>query len=100
MKAKHTPGPWHVKPTSYPERAHPQVYAGNKRIAEPCNSQDVPAPESDANAYLIAAAPWLLEACEALIRDSEVRPGAYIHARGLDEIRAAIAKATQTEASR
>jgi hypothetical protein len=62
----HTPGPWHIEPVWYPERAHPHVYAGTKQIAKPCNSADVPAPESDANAYLIAAAPDLLAICEAI----------------------------------
>jgi hypothetical protein len=52
-----TPGPWHVEPISYPERALPEVYAGTSRVAQPCNSREVPAPESDFNAEFIGYAP-------------------------------------------
>jgi hypothetical protein len=94
----HTPGPWHVEPVSYPERAHPEVYAGEKRIAKPCNSPAVPAPESDANVRLIAAAPDLLVAARlALHKIEQTLAGQYSRGQALEAtlgpLRAAIAKA-------
>jgi hypothetical protein len=92
---KHTSGPWHVEPASYPERAHPQVYAGQKRIAQPCNSADVPAPESDYNAALIAAAPDLLDVLERIVYclDSGIDIGPSTR----KQARAALAKAANNE---
>jgi hypothetical protein len=47
----------------------------------------------EAFANIFVAAPAMFAACEALLRDSEARPGAYIHVRGLDELRAAVEQA-------
>ena len=83
----YTPGPWHVAPVHYPDRAHPEVYASTRRIARPCTSDAVPSPESDANAQLIAAAPDLLAACEAVLI------GWTDHSDLRDQVQAAVAKA-------
>lgn len=55
-ETKHTLGPWRAE--------HGMIYAGDERVAF------IPAPsigiaQKEANAALIAAAPVLLEACEA-----------------------------------
>lgn len=51
-----TPGPWHVREISYPERAAPEIYADNRRIARINKSKVMPAPESNQNVRFIAAA--------------------------------------------
>jgi Ead/Ea22-like protein len=51
-----TPGEWHVRGVSYPERAQPEIYADNRKVARINNSKTMPAPESDRNADYIAAA--------------------------------------------
>jgi hypothetical protein len=59
MKAKHTPGPWHISPF--------KSWDKDIRICEAgvlVDHDDVDRAEAEANANLIAAAPDLLEACE------------------------------------
>ena len=71
--SEHTPGPWVLKPArsivggwavwaEYEPGKHCQV-----ADIEPWPNDPDTAPESEANARLIAAAPDLLAACEALI---------------------------------
>lgn len=58
----HTPGPWRVDPTTqYQEVAH-----GYSTVAEAAMTYGLQ--RAIANAHLIAAAPDLLEACEAVDR--------------------------------
>jgi len=85
-EAKHTPGPWHVR-----EGIHPDyltgIYAmtdenGESQIAEALvnsvNNESYSYPEdAEANAYLIAAAPELLE---ALKTTQSALKAAYKHA--------------------
>ena len=64
-QAKHTPGPW---------EAHPLEFQNwlkyGARVGPECGGSNIAhvyaAPETEANARLIAAAPDLLAACEAL----------------------------------
>lgn len=81
-----TPGPWHqgVKvPTT--------VWSGRTIASEPvalCHDNTLPRPQAIANACLIAAAPDLLEALEAMLDDK-----ATTYAVRCNRARAAIAKA-------
>jgi hypothetical protein len=83
---KHTPGPWVVDDES-------QVIAGNRVVAqvfgpcEPSNCVDIDREWADA--CLIAAAPELLEALEALI--DEAHPIRYDQRKAMAH--AAVAKA-------
>jgi hypothetical protein len=76
MSTKHTPGPWRQEET--------RVYFPNN--AGGFCIRNCPSPE--ANARLIAAAPELLDIAETIALDS-TSPHQW-----LDELRAAIAKAT------
>ena len=92
--SKHTPGPWRIVQDRVP--ASLEVYAGKTAIAECWRRADV---ETEiANARLIAAAPCMAEALQALI-------ACDFGARGWDDnaehaamkARSAIAKATGSE---
>jgi hypothetical protein len=67
--SKHTPGPWWIE-----SRARTAINKGPKHIAmvnfyNGGNEEtDVREEEHEANVHLIAAAPDLLEACQALIK--------------------------------
>ena len=101
--ATHTPGPWTLHPTTI----HPAVRsvgtpdAGPRRICTVGSMNGNPVDK--ANARLIAAAPELLEACQAMIEwdDREQDHAVDFSARtelcrvAFDKARAAIAKATQ-----
>lgn len=84
MQTKHTPGPWFTAATSRIGHAY-IVDADGFTIAEP-------SPMGEANARLIAAAPELLAALQAIMDD----PDAVDHILHLDAVAAdaAIAKAT------
>jgi hypothetical protein len=81
---KHTPGPW--------DACGCTIYSGEKRIGQTWDAEDdgLPAPEMEANARLIAAAPELLEAFEGMVADWERVHGMIPQDH---EARAAIAKA-------
>ena len=85
MSNGHTPGPWIVDA--------PGMVATKATGAdgwEICDIRD-DVPECDANADLIAAAPELLEALEALTANyADVEPGG---SKNVDKARAALAKA-------
>jgi hypothetical protein len=74
---KHTPGPWVVHLTTYPD-GDPSIHVGTpgalavtpQYVAQVC-SWGGPCAEQDANASLIAAAPDLLAACEELVSEFE-----------------------------
>lgn len=89
MEAKHTPGPWH---SSSNDRANGLViYAkdgwavADARVFHARHTLD----EARANVRLIAAAPELLEALQAVVRVADRATVEF------DMARAAIAKATQ-----
>ena len=98
MSAQHTPGPWRV------ERQNPSPTTGEWMIAgtkpgylaevRDCGSRDV-----QANARLIAAAPDLLAALQALVAELD-GPGkpyssdSYAPPHFIETAKAAIAKAT------
>ena len=81
-----TPGPWHVSADQ------PIVFDANKHVVADCYEHEHSLfAERYANARLVAAAPDLLAACTALVRDND-GPGEFGEA--LEFARAAIAKAT------
>lgn len=81
--SKHTPGPWsRDKNDSLCSPDGRQVYVWNSGLGNSYRSD-----ETDANARLIAAAPELLEALEAML------PGAEAMGWETSKARAAIAKA-------
>ena len=97
--SKHTPGPWTLKkdrsPNGYPHGIS-AIDPTDELKFEVCAifgqyNDRVATPMSAANARLIAAAPDLLEACEALIEGMDALgiKGPY-----LDLARSAVAKAT------
>lgn len=93
IERKFTPGPWMLSGRT--------VYAlndqGFNRFSAQVQDAHTSAVELEANARLIAAAPELLEALEALTANyADVEPGG---SKNVDKARAAIAKATgeQTE---
>lgn len=62
MKTSHTPGPWHIQPSSSFDASYVLI----KPIPGQVVAQVDKLPEMDANAALIAAAPDLLEALKFL----------------------------------
>lgn len=68
--------------------------AGGLRVARCDFDGDFDNPEAHANARLIAAAPELLEACQALIAHCDKNPPMGETLWSVHQIRAAIAKAT------
>jgi len=61
----HTPGPWNLER----DRAKSlSLYGGTTYIGEVYHEQDEPRKEEDANAYLIVAAPTLVETAKAFLR--------------------------------
>lgn len=90
---KHTPGPWKWHDNGYPQGIRSDTGPGAVEICRIGGVADAPedAWECDANARLIAAAPDLLEALEALADKAENVMGD--HKAAIIDARAAIAKA-------
>lgn len=92
--SKHTPAPWEIREdTQYPLHG---IWANNSKfptyIARTCF-----APNSEANAKLIAAAPELLEALEFLLK-AAIHCDPFFETRwsiAADKAKAAIKKATE-----
>lgn len=84
----HTPGPWFIpaKTNAGSKEASVWAWGGEVRVAD-CNSDAITLAARRADARLIAAAPDLLEALDALIN-------APWSGTNVDKARAAIAKAT------
>lgn len=98
MNAKYTPGPWQVG-AKHPDRVFqesPSV-SNRRRVAQTapfgCDTDEADA-EDFANARLIAAAPDLLEALSAALRESGC-DGELCAYSWHEQARAAIAKATE-----
>lgn len=89
---KHTPGPWEIKRhyDSCYKNISAQKHTELARVVW-CMEDEDRSPECEANAYLIAAAPDLLEALQNLLKVHEGEGGTEHHAG--DMARAAIAKA-------
>ena len=88
--SNHTPGPWTFNGRTV-RGPHPKDPEGRTRIvAEAIWDRGTYVDDAEANARLIAAAPELLEALEALVLDESKE---YIPTRLWDAARAAIAKA-------
>ena len=111
-RTKHTPGPWHCEQDldqDYTAIGEPIAIVGGEECVETvrfvvgrfCDYGPHGEQQTAANARLIAAAPELLAACEAVVSDCrEVLEGResmsmdLIHAIVNGKARAAIAKAT------
>lgn len=91
MSETHTPGPWDAKRSAHGNEWSHWIEAGvNRQMVAAIGSFA----DSDANALLIAAAPDLLAACEAMLDTWDSNDeDAIIEA--CDMARAAIAKAVQ-----
>lgn len=92
--AKHTPGPWRIRPSS---GGRPAIIYGNDgwpvgdvTVSHGRVSQE----QQDANASLIAAAPDLLENLQRMVRFLEVEDAWLANFGEVEAARAAIAKAT------
>lgn len=97
--SKHTPGPWFFR-----RAAHPVVSGivgfdvlkqGQGVVAEMHVRPYAPVIVNEANARLIAAAPDLLAACEAIIEEQSIGMYGAISNEGIAQLRAAIARATE-----
>jgi hypothetical protein len=90
MQTKHTPGPWHIGVRTF--HAGRDVYGPKGEPVAVADDAITATPEAEANARLIAAAPDLLAALQAIMGD----PDAVDHILHLDAVAAdaAIAKAT------
>lgn len=90
MNTKHTPGPWKV--------FHDCILSDSGKIAEICTKNEISKNTWHENAYLIAAAPELLEALQNLLDDVEYSqkdiPAGAIGQRQIRAAKAAIQKAT------
>lgn len=95
MQRKHTPGPWTVQEEIDGPVQNTRIVAHKKAVASTAQQCGRPHHwnEAEANARLIAAAPELLEACEALVNAYSIHDGT-VHARAVDVAVAAIRKAT------
>ena len=90
--SKHTPGPWEIKRHFDPgyKFISAPTHSGLAQVVW-CMEDEERSPSCEANAYLIAAAPELLEALEMMLEMSEM--GGFGKAAAEDVARAAIAKA-------
>lgn len=96
MSTKHTPGPWRVtggSMTKYVEATIRDGWVQEVAAVGPTEADNGYGRQQDANALLIAAAPDLLTALEALMQ-LESRGRVMPVGKEWDTARAAIAKAT------
>jgi hypothetical protein len=108
MSAKHTPGPWHWSGDSLTHRQF-NIYAPNSAPSEhvcTVNNLSVEklwqrdAAQAQANASLIAAAPELLAALQAIVEEADgpskpYSSDSYLPPHLIQAARAAIANATR-----
>lgn len=99
MQTKHTPGPWRVT-DKHPTRACLDIsarYDGDVAVIfnYRANKPGERDPQADADARLIASAPDLLRVLTMYLNVDDDGDG-FICAEAMDEVRAAIAKATGT----
>lgn len=92
MDVKYTPGPW-MKSTHGGISKYSIWSSSGQHIADTNTTKSIGFERCAANASLIAAAPDLLEALQALMDDNSALDGMY-WADCCDKARAAIAKAT------
>ena len=90
--SEHTPGPWKIERHYSPgyKNISAEKHTALAQVVW-CMEDEDRSPECEANAHLIAAAPELLEALEALVLDESKE---YIPTRLWSAARAAIEKAT------
>ena len=101
----HTPGPWTARTQaveSYGKKGKEYIVAAPSGIAGEFAPKFFPVAQtnSEANARLIAAAPELLEAAKLALQQHGERKGEPCPCIGCYHCRAAIAKATEQDASR
>ena len=102
--SKHTPGPWCVRDLPTAQRyIGPSYDGGAPSVAFVLARVNVPDERLDADARLIAAAPELLEALQAMLREfgyNRVHPLGLVHDEhaALSAAISAIAKATGEQA--
>lgn len=103
----HTPGPWRLDNNiAYGWKTNPFSITVRKRGVHSTTVANIPAKqtisrdEAEANARLIAAAPELLEALQAIVKSlvDQDDEGMIEHAQQMIDARVAIAKATGGEA--
>lgn len=87
MEVKHTPGPWVVTRGGQSEPFSIEASTRTVALVKSCRN------EADANARLIAAAPDLLAACEAMLAHRFCFATQKEAESGFAQARAAIAKA-------
>ncbi len=105
MNTQHTPGPWKWDPewSADWKYAYEDLTANEVTILQCCHNLEGGLSLSTPDARLIAAAPDLLEALESALpfvedaAEDEIYKSHRVH-RVLNEIRAAIAKATGEQA--
>ena len=90
---KHTPAPWHHSP-ELSRTGCELVYAGDKHLVANVGSFGRSDETNRANAWLVAAAPELLEACETALHELRIRCGYKGQEAAYVELSAALAKAT------
>lgn len=105
--SKHTPGPWHFHddPCENDVEVHAEYDDGQHRhhivaVAKTHHWMGVELANAEANARLIAAAPWLLDACKAFVAANNAPMGSYltrIEREALRLMQLAIAAAEGTE---
>lgn len=89
---KHTPGPWFIQ---YETTARFHIGPSDNYHLISANKGVCSEARAEANAKLIAAAPDLLEALQAMVQDAR-QPWQFSNpAKVLEKARAAIAKATE-----
>lgn len=98
--SKHTPGPWAMPDSGKGRISKVGANGGWDGLIATADCGDYARSKSEglANARLIAAAPELLEACQALIAYCDKNPPMGDSLWSVQQMRAAIAKATGGEA--
>jgi hypothetical protein len=88
--SKHTPGPWHLHPTGRPNVLG--LWTVFHGPGESCHNQICQAEEADAR--LIAAAPDLLAACQAILETLDMGTWLTGGMHSVVAMRSAVARAT------
>lgn len=92
-ETNHTPGPWHVVKTCDPSALWHLAICGLRSTTDTRTTTIAMIRDSEANARLIAAAPELLEALEALVVQEDWHGEDVPPESPIGKARAAIAKA-------
>lgn len=99
-EVKHTPGPWSAHKTIEAHDGMPECWQIDAEHDAVCTTQFCYAPNTEANARLIAAAPDLFEAVWALVEHFERVDGDAEHKAVIAKACAALSKATAQQEGR